>query len=242
MAYDSLASIYNCTMADDFARRVWPAIERLLVRELPSGSRVLDLCCGAGQIARRLALGGFRVSGVDASPSMLRLACRNAPQARFFVADARRFSLSIPQQAVLSTFNSLAHFHTLEELRAVFANVRAALDPSGTFLFDLTMEEGYLRRWCGSFHLAGEEHACTVYPSYDSVTRTARNDVVLTDHAPGGRKGEPHPSFTILQKCHAQKEIVSALRNTGFSNIHWFEAERDLALAGDFGRRFFLAA
>jgi SAM-dependent methyltransferase len=233
--------IYNCTMAEDFARRAWPAIERLLLRELPSGSRVLDLCCGAGQIARRLTQRGFRVTGVDTSASMLRLACRNAPEAHFFVADARCFSLSIPQQAVLSTFNSFAHFHTPEELRAVSANVRAVLNSSGTFLFDLTMEEGYLRHWHGSFCLAGEEHACTVHPGYDRVTRMARNDVILEEHPPGGTKSEPHTSFTILQKCHTQREIVSALRDTGFSNIHWFDAERDFALAGDFGRRFFLA-
>jgi hypothetical protein len=171
---------------------------------------------------------------------MLRLARRNAPRAQFVAADARCFSLAISQCAVLSTFNSLAHFLTLEELGAVFANVRAVLGSSGRFLFDLTMEEGYRRRWRGSFQLSDEGDTCTIRPTYDPVSRMARNQVVVARHSAGASKRE-HARFTILQKCHTQQEIVSLLRDAGFSGVQSFDAERDLALPGDFGRRFFLA-
>jgi SAM-dependent methyltransferase len=236
-------------MAEDFCRRSWPAVEHLLISKIAPGSRVLDLCAGTGQIARGLCLTGFHVTGLDASLSMLRLARRNAPQAHFFAADARRFSLAVAHDAAICTFNSLAHFHTAEELSRVFAGVRSALRPSAPFLFDLTMEEAYLRQWRGSFQLAAEGYTCTVQPAYDPATRLARNHVVFEHDVlssgsvasdPNDEDGRTH--LTIIQKCHTHAEISSALRKSRFSSIESFDAERDLGIQGDVGRCFFLAA
>jgi SAM-dependent methyltransferase len=41
---------------------------------LPAGARVLDAGCGPGHLLRALASRGFRVTGMDASPGMLRVA------------------------------------------------------------------------------------------------------------------------------------------------------------------------
>jgi SAM-dependent methyltransferase len=236
-------------MAEDFCRRSWPAVEHLLISKLAPGSRVLDLCAGTGQIARGLCRNGFQVTGLDTSLSMLRLASRNAPQAHFFVADARRFSLAIAHDAAICTFNSLAHFHTAEELSRVFASVRAALHHSAPFLFDLTMEEAYLRQWRGSFQLAAEGHTCIVEPAYDPATRLARNHVVFDRDVLVSRCGASDPDeedvrahLTITQKCHTHAEISAVLRKSSFSSIVSFDAERDLGIQGDFGRCFFLAA
>jgi SAM-dependent methyltransferase len=45
------------------------------VRDLtPAGGRVLDLGCGSGELARRLAAAGYQVTGCDIAPEMLRQA------------------------------------------------------------------------------------------------------------------------------------------------------------------------
>src|SRR3954468_11899313 len=88
-AYDPFALIYNRGMAEDFCRRAWPIVERLLLSEIPQQARVLDLCCGSGQMARELTQRGYSVVGLDGAPQMLELAKQNAPEASFILADAR---------------------------------------------------------------------------------------------------------------------------------------------------------
>src|SRR5437868_4390317 len=76
--YDRFASIYDRYFGT-YARRVVPALERLLLGSLPGKARILDVCCGTGQLATALTERGFIVTGIDGSREMLRLAQRNAP-------------------------------------------------------------------------------------------------------------------------------------------------------------------
>jgi ubiquinone/menaquinone biosynthesis C-methylase UbiE len=52
----------------------------LRVLSLKHGERVLDLGCGEGFFARAFHSAGARVSGIDASPSLIRDAKRNSPK------------------------------------------------------------------------------------------------------------------------------------------------------------------
>ena len=49
-AYDPFARIYNRSMAEDFCQRALPIIDSLLLHRLPAHARILDLCCGSGQM------------------------------------------------------------------------------------------------------------------------------------------------------------------------------------------------
>src|SRR4051812_33262513 len=103
--YDPFASLYDRHMGADFARRVLPVIDHLLAAQLAPGSHILDLCCGTGRVSAGLLERGFRVTGVDASESMIALARRNAPAADFIVGDLRALSLPGQFDAIVSTFN-----------------------------------------------------------------------------------------------------------------------------------------
>lgn len=59
--------------------------------ELPDGASILEIGCGLGKLTHDLAKRGYRVTGVDRSPSMIRRARRkvNSPEGvRFECADA----------------------------------------------------------------------------------------------------------------------------------------------------------
>src|SRR5437879_2820078 len=59
-----------------------------LLEPLPSGARVLAAGCGTGlPTARQLAEAGHKVTGVDISEGMLRLARQDVPDAEFHHAD-----------------------------------------------------------------------------------------------------------------------------------------------------------
>jgi len=137
--YDPFASIYNKYWGDDFTPRVFPILEQMVLRQLPTGARILDLCCGTGQLAGTLTALGYRVTGIDGSPEMLKFARGNAPDAEFINADARTFKLPQQYEAVFSVFDSLNHVMSLEELTDVFRNVYAVLREGGYFFFDMNM-------------------------------------------------------------------------------------------------------
>ncbi len=55
---------------------------------LLKGQRVLDVCCGTGNLTEMLAAAGCRVVGVDSSPTMLSYARRKRIAAEFEQMDA----------------------------------------------------------------------------------------------------------------------------------------------------------
>jgi len=97
------------------------------------GERVLDLGCGTGHLARRIAEVGATVVGMDLSESMVAQAQRNYPGLTFVVADARDFRFDEPFDAVFS--NAVLHWVTPPE-RAIACMARA-LRPGGRLVLEM---------------------------------------------------------------------------------------------------------
>lgn len=236
-AYDPFAMIYNRGIAEDFCRRAWPTVEKLLLSSVPRKSRILDLCCGSGQMARELSARGFSVIGLDGSSQMIELARVNAPKASFILADARRFSVAPKFSAVLCSFNSLAHAADVEELASMLHNAHAALNAGGQLLFDISLESAYASKWRGSFGDAQEDAVWIVRPSYEPQTRYAHNQVTVFKSE--GRRWQ-RSDFTLTQRCFSESELRGALARAGFIHVDAFDAEKDLGMSGELGRKFFL--
>lgn len=237
-AYDAIAGVYNRHWGY-FADRIYPVLHRLVLRDLPPGSAVLDLCCGTGQLAAVLSAKGYAVTGVDGSAGMVEIAGRNAPDAEFLVQDARDLSLTGRFAAVFSTFDSLNHVMRLEELEQVFRNVYAVLDAGGCFEFDLNMEEGYLQRWRGSFGMVEDDLVCVARSSMDEKERTGRMDLTVLELLGEDWK---RTDVSLLQRWYPERAIREGLRNAGFEGIRTFDCENPLLEgAQEPGRMFFVA-
>ena len=90
--YDRFAWVYNKHWGNQFVPLALRVLEKLVFPHLPAKARILDLCCGTGQLAQALLARGHQVTGLDVSQEMLRLARQNAPTAEFIVADAKASS------------------------------------------------------------------------------------------------------------------------------------------------------
>ena len=237
--YDTFAWVYDQHWGSVFSVAVLPVLDRLLLREVPEKARVLDLCCGTGQLAGLLVKRGYRVTGVDGSREMIRLARRNARGAKFTVADARAFRLPPTFDAAVSTYDSLNHVMRVEDLSVVFRNVHAALREGAWFLFDLNMEEGYRTRWRGESAIIEDDHVVAYRSSYAPDRRIGRMEFTIFRRA--GKGGWKRTELALTQRCYSEEEVRSALERTGFDVVRVFDGGRDLEPFRNVGRSFFLA-
>lgn len=120
---------------------------------LTSGSAVLDLACGHGRIANRLASRGASVTGLDATQRFLDVARTDAEQRGVTVDYQRGDMRAIPWagrfDAVVSWFTAYGYFDD-EQNRAVLAGVHRSLRPGGRFLVELNHKDGLLPHWLPS--------------------------------------------------------------------------------------------
>ena len=177
--YDPIASFYDAHWTDRYHPSASVALKAVIVERVPPRSSLLDLCCGTGEISRRLAMEGYRVAGIDISPHMIECARNNVPEAIFEVGDARSFRLVQPVHAVVSLFDSLNHLLTAEELLSAFRCVHRAILPRGVFVFDMNMEEAYRTQWGKwSAHVHPDE-VCIVRGGYDDHLRIGRTEITF---------------------------------------------------------------
>jgi len=109
---------------------------------LAADGPVVELGIGDGRIAVEAARRGCRVTGVDASPAMLRLCRERAARAgvtdrlRLLEADFRSFQLAEPAALVALPYHSVGHLTTPDDRRRAFDRIHGQLRPGGRFLFD----------------------------------------------------------------------------------------------------------
>ena len=112
-------------------------IARQIRAEHPDARTVLDVACGTGEHARRLAVDhGVDVDGVDLNTEFLRLARLKHPAGRFYHADMRDFSLPDRYDAVICMFSSIGYVKTLPELERTLRTFRTHLAPNGVVIVE----------------------------------------------------------------------------------------------------------
>lgn len=238
--YDRFAWFYNRYWGPEFSRMAIGVFAEILLPRLADGARILDLCCGTGQIAAELTARGYEVTGIDGSAAMLEYARRNAPTASFLHADARRFTIpdpSRPFEAVISPFDSLNHLMDRDDLRLVFERVRQALRQDGLFLFDLNIEEAD-ESLGSTLDFVENDNVCIVRSSYRPARRLKVYDVTMFRL----EDGLWHRSdLTLRQRYHETDVVLDLLAETGFPQVLTWDARRDLGPSRNESRIFYLA-
>ncbi len=235
--YDRFAWFYNRYWGPEFCSPALAIYNVLLFPHLPAGCRILDLCCGTGQISAELHQRGFQITGLDGSDAMLRFARQNAPNVEFIHADARTFHQPQNYQCVISAFDSLNHIMELEELTKVFRNVYEALTDDGIFLFDLNIEDA--SELLGStLDMIEDDHVCIVRGSYNQLKKLKRYEVTMFQLE---QSGWQRADLTLLQRYYDTEDVLGALADAGFVRVKTYDARREFGFSLSDGRMFYLA-
>jgi SAM-dependent methyltransferase len=236
-SYNEFAAYYDVYWAAGYLRDVAEGLAEIVLPLVPPQTRVLDLCCGTGRLAGWLCRRGFEVTGLDSSPQMLEAARRHAPDAAFVEADARRFTLDKPVGLVLSTFDSINHFASLEELEQVFRCVRRALTDDGLFCFDFITQEGFEYAGDETNAAVGEDHVCVSRSAWDSEAGQGVSMLTVFE-----REGElwRRTDAEVREYHHERRDIEARLKRAGFAAPRVFDAVDDFGMPHGDGRLFLL--
>lgn len=214
MAYDTIWGGY----ADRAGREILNHV-RTTGRE---GAPVLDVCCGAGQLAEIFLREGFSVTGIDLSESMLEKARQRCgsyvetERARFECHDASKFEVPGKYGLIVSTYDALNHLESITALESCFHCVRRAALPGAVFIFDLTTVKG-LEEW-NRITVTDKDHASVITRGmFDRESGRARKKFTGFLKLPSGL----YQRFeeTIFAVAHPVDAVRKALARAGFTGV-----------------------
>jgi SAM-dependent methyltransferase len=202
------------------------AIWRLL--ELEPGSEVLDLACGHGRIANRLAERGARVTGLDATPLFLDRARHDAAARNVEVDYVDGDMRSLPWadarfDRVLSWFTSFGYFND-DDNRRVLREAHRVLWPHGRLLIENNNLAELLPRWLPAVVTERDGDFAIDRPRFDPVTGRATTERVLV------RDGNVRRcSFSV--RMFIAVELRDWLHDAGFGVVNLLDGTGDALTA-----------
>ena len=230
--FNASAEYYDVIYAafKDYAAEV-AQVSSLLRRLNPQSHTLLDVGCGTGEHARRLAAEGFVVDGLDIEPAFVRIASQKHPAGRFVVADMSDFHLPDRYDALLCLFSSIGYLRTLDRVTRALACFREHLAPGGVALVEPWFPPGVFEANREVTHSA-EAHGI-------KVSRHARTEIEGTlSRLLFEYEIEDHGEVRLASEVHelglfTTEEMMQAFRDAGL------EAQHDPA--GLTGRGLFIA-
>ena len=226
-----------CRLYNEFGWNEYPRVfaEQLLKwlerRNAPVRS-ALDLGCGTGVLCEALHARGIDTLGVDLSREMIDIARQRSPQLRYMVADIVSMRLDRRFDLATCTGDAINHIADLSEVGKVFANVNAALNPGGLFVFDLLDP---------SEAITGEPFEVPYGPRglvrfFSGEAGDGRIELHIDMFEDGALKF----SEVIREKVHDVDAICGLLRENGFTVLQC--ADRLLLDSDSHGTTWFIAA
>ena len=145
----AFAGAYDAFYAEKDYDAECDTIERAFRRYAGAPVRsVVDLGCGTGSHALRMAQRGYVITGIDLSGEMLRRAYAKAERAglavEFFQGDVRYFDADTTFDAALLMFAVLGYQHEDNDVLETFRNIRRHLRTGGLLTFDAWHGPGVL--------------------------------------------------------------------------------------------------
>lgn len=124
--------------ASDFAKAADMVVPHIVkAADVGSRSKVLDLCCGHGNVTNELVKTQADVTGLDFSPAMLEMARASVPNAQFVEGDAMNLDFSDASFDAVTIGFGMPH---VPDPPKVMSEARRVLRTDGKLVFSV---------WCG---------------------------------------------------------------------------------------------
>jgi SAM-dependent methyltransferase len=160
--------------------------------ELDTPMKILDLACGYGRHANRLAELGHNVTGVDITKGFLKIAKDDAKKKgvsiEYIQKDMREITFKEEFDRVLLLFTSFGFFEDEDNLK-VLKNVASALKLGGLFCFDTFNRDVFLKAFLPYIVVEKGDDLMIDRNIFDSATGRIYNKRIVIRN--GKRKDKP---------------------------------------------------
>ncbi|MBN2551002.1 MAG: class I SAM-dependent methyltransferase [Anaerolineales bacterium] len=169
--------------------------------ELNTPMKILDLACGFGRHANRLAALGHRVTGIDLTEGFLELARQDAAVRGAAVdyrqGDMRQLDDVEAFDRVLLIFTAFGYFDDEQNL-LVLKNIAHALKPGGLLIIDTQNRDTYLKGYMPDRVTEKEGNLMIDRHTFDSLTGRLYNRRIVIRN--GVRRDKPF-SVRLYNPC-----------------------------------------
>jgi SAM-dependent methyltransferase len=233
--YDKFSNIYD--LVYDFDHDV----NFYLRRVKRAGGELLEIGCGTGRVSIPLARAGMKVTGIDNSPGMLKLAREKLAReddlvrkrVEFLEMDVRAIDLGRKFQLIAFPFNSFMYLYTPEDQVNALAAVRDHLAEDGRFVLSLfapTQEvtafiPGVMNYQWSKAHPEGGELLCWELKEVDIFHQLASARLIVDWVKPGGEVRRYIQDQTFRYFTHY--EFAHLLERRGFQVLEMLGDFRD---------------
>ena len=219
-SYHELAQSYDRLTSDvDYDATVEFYYE-ILAREGLQPRTAVDLACGTGSVALRLAQRGLQVTAVDLSWEMLMVAQQKAAEAELapqFVCQSLQ-QLHLPRGVDLAVcaLDSMDYIVDPKDCEKAIQRIYKALNPGGCFIFDVNTPEK-LRAMDGQVFLDEDDDVyCVWRGEFDEASNICSYGMDLFQ-----RRGEVwQRSFEEHREyAYSADQLMGYLKQAGFTSI-----------------------
>ncbi len=211
---DDYLYFYDEILTDEISDTQTELIWRFL--ELEPGAQVLDLACGHGRIANRLAVKGASVTGLDATSQFLDLARTDAAargvEVDYVHGDMRELAWEDRFDAVACVFTSFGYFDD-DGNRRVLEAVRRALRPEGRLWLDVNNLPWLLANFRDQVVVERDGQWMIDRNRFEPLTGRSINDRTII------RDGRQR-SFQFSVRMFTFPELRDWLLDAGFREVH----------------------
>ena len=219
-AYHNLAASYDSLTLDVDYDAVVRFYMEILAAEGLHPRTAVDLACGTGSVAIRLAELGMSVTAVDMSEEMLCVAAQKAVgsenRPHFVCQTLQQLHLPRGVDLAVCALDSMDYIIDPADCEQAICRVYKALNPGGCFIFDVNTPEK-LRAMDGQVFLdENEDTFCVWRGEFDEKSNICSYGMDLFQ-----RRGEVwHRSFEEHREyAYSVEQLVTYLKHAGFTNI-----------------------
>lgn len=221
--YEEFAQLYNHGSYGDFSRKMADLLPDVLAQFRTRPRSILDVACGDGVFAVAMAQRGYRVTGVDLSAAMLRLAGERAEDAgvevEFVLADMRALELGRKFDLATCWYDSFNYLTEPQDLAGALHRIHEALTDEALLIFDMNTIHGLAVTWQRHPSYVMQEDDCVFevhQTAYDHEANIAT--MKITGFIKRG------PTWVRMDEVHRERgytrgEIGGLLKVAGFQQL-----------------------
>ncbi len=202
------ANNYDTLGWGNFSEKVYMDIRA----HVKNKKNILDIACGTGVLANKLAADGHNVWGFDLSDDMIRVAKRKTSTAVFSVNNMNTFQMKKEFDAITCVYDSINH---ITNWKHFFKNVAKHLTQDGVFIFDYNTIAG-LKKWGNPFIQETKDTICSFSGSYNNKKHSAKLNLKCY------KKQHSNELTTLVEDSftsytYTKREVMWWLKNAGLT-------------------------